>query len=307
MAALFLSRSTTACFRHLPRTASPVLARAEFSTRRTEIWTPEDKEIADLQSHGLAYQGKADRPNTSIAEQTAEAQQTRSRRPKIGETSRRLQSMGYRAAYSTGAWTSRETQSITNRYSQGRSSGELLPSFRKNNQQMVRHASTNASSSPSAAGNLLTWDRFFKLRRNRRWINAGCSIVTAIASVVVFGPMLAERDFDTWGAQISGMDPVVVLGVSTISIAAVGWLMGPTIGNGGFRFWVGRKGWSREIAVKEKSFYARIKKYRADASSSSPQNPIPDYYGEKVASVKDYRRWLKDQRAFNLKKNKNMI
>lgn len=58
---------------------------------------------------------------------------------------------------------------------------------------------------------------------------------------------------------------------------------------------------------KEKSFYSRIKRYRADPSSSSPQNPIPDYYGEKIASVKDYRRWLKDQRAFNLKKNKNML
>lgn len=58
---------------------------------------------------------------------------------------------------------------------------------------------------------------------------------------------------------------------------------------------------------KEKSFFARIKRYRADPSSSSLSNPIPDYYGEKIASVKDYRRWLKDQRAFNLKKNKNMI
>jgi hypothetical protein len=58
---------------------------------------------------------------------------------------------------------------------------------------------------------------------------------------------------------------------------------------------------------KEKSFYARIKRYRADPSSSSPQNPIPDYYGEKIASVKDYRRWLKDQRVFNRKKNRAFV
>ena len=58
---------------------------------------------------------------------------------------------------------------------------------------------------------------------------------------------------------------------------------------------------------KEKSFFARVKRYRADPSSSSPQNPLPDYYGEKIGSVKDYKRWLKDQRAFNLKKNKNML
>ena len=61
------------------------------------------------------------------------------------------------------------------------------------------------------------------------------------------------------------------------------------------------------VLQKETSFYGRIKRYRADPSASSPQNPIPDYYGEKIASVKDYRRWLKDQRAFNLKKNKAFV
>jgi import inner membrane translocase subunit TIM23 len=154
---------------------------------------------------------------------------------------------------------------------------------------------------------VLTWDRFFKVRRNRRWLNAGCSLVTAVSSVAIGAPLLAQQDFDTWAAQASGLDPIIVMGISTFGIAAAGWLLGPVFGNGGFRIWAGRKGWTKEIAGKEKSFYARIKKYRADASSSSPQNPIPDYYGEKVASVKDYRRWLKDQKAFNLKKNKNMI
>ncbi|CZT18395.1 uncharacterized protein RCC_04239 [Ramularia collo-cygni] len=187
---------------------------------------------------------------------------------------------------------------------------------RQHRSMQIRHASTvetttptppTPNQTPSAADELLTWDRFFKLRRTRRWINAGCSIVTAVASVGIFAPVLAQQDFDVWGAQISGLDPVIVIGISTFGIAALGWLMGPTVGNGGFRIWAGRRGWTKEIASKEKSFYARIKKYRADASSSSPQNPIPDYYGEKVASVKDYRRWLKDQRAFNLKKNKNMI
>jgi len=48
-------------------------------------------------------------------------------------------------------------------------------------------------------------------------------------------------------------------------------------------------------------------KYRADPASSSPQNPIPDYYGEKISSVKDYRRWRKDQKAFKLKKTKNLF
>ena len=53
---------------------------------------------------------------------------------------------------------------------------------------------------------------------------------------------------------------------------------------------------------KDKEFYRRIQARRVDPASSSIQNPVPDYYGEKIGSVADYRRWLKDQRAFNLKR-----
>jgi mitochondrial import inner membrane translocase subunit TIM23 len=53
---------------------------------------------------------------------------------------------------------------------------------------------------------------------------------------------------------------------------------------------------------KEKEFYSRIKKYRVDPSASSLANPVPDFYGEKISSVKGYRQWLKDQRAFNKKR-----
>ncbi|KAF7190346.1 Presequence translocated-associated motor subunit pam17, mitochondrial [Pseudocercospora fuligena] len=171
----------------------------------------------------------------------------------------------------------------------------------------ARKASTTTSTTQAIPDNVLTWDRFFELRRTRRWINLGCSVLTSVITVGVATPLIAQADFDSWGAQISGLDPIVVLGISTFTVAAGGWLCGPSFGNLMFSLWAGRRGWRAGIAEKEKSFYARIKRYRADASASSPQNPIPDYYGEKIGSVKDYRRWLKDQRAFNLKKNKNMI
>lgn len=58
------------------------------------------------------------------------------------------------------------------------------------------------------------------------------------------------------------------------------------------------------LSQKEREFYARIKKFRVDPSVSSMQNPVPDYYGEKIGSVTGYRRWLKDQRAFRLKRGK---
>ncbi len=53
---------------------------------------------------------------------------------------------------------------------------------------------------------------------------------------------------------------------------------------------------------KEREFYQRIKRYRSDPAGQSMNNPVPDYYGEKITSVKDYRRWLKDQRAFRRKR-----
>lgn len=53
---------------------------------------------------------------------------------------------------------------------------------------------------------------------------------------------------------------------------------------------------------KEKQFYQRIKRYRADPASQSMANPVPDYYGEKVDSVAAYRQWLKDQRGFTKKR-----
>jgi import inner membrane translocase subunit TIM23 len=34
---------------------------------------------------------------------------------------------------------------------------------------------------------------------------------------------------------------------------------------------------------------------------------VPDFYGEKIQSVQGYRRWLKDQRAFNKKKTANFV
>ena len=53
---------------------------------------------------------------------------------------------------------------------------------------------------------------------------------------------------------------------------------------------------------KEKDFYQHIKRHRVDPSSQSVSNPVPDYYGEKIDSLKAYRQWLKDQRAFTRKR-----
>ncbi|KAF2405324.1 mitochondrial import protein Pam17 [Trichodelitschia bisporula] len=175
----------------------------------------------------------------------------------------------------------------------------------------VRHASTTAPPStgtgptqtPQATD--LTWNTFLALRRTRRRINLACSAVSGAAALVVGTGAALSADVDSVGAQALGLDPMIVLGLSGVVSAAGGWLAGPVVGNAVFR--VVWRGWRGGIEKKEKEFYARIKKHRVDPSSSSISNPVPDYYGEKIGSVADYRRWLKDQRAFNLKRGKALV
>lgn len=121
----------------------------------------------------------------------------------------------------------------------------------------VRNASTATSTSAQQPPqDALTWDRFFDLRRKRRFINLGASIVTAGTTVLVVGPIIAQQDIDSWAAQLSGMDPMIVLGLSTFAVAGGGWLCGPSFGNAMFSLWASRRGWNKliaEVRLQEKS------------------------------------------------------
>jgi import inner membrane translocase subunit TIM23 len=121
-----------------------------------------------------------------------------------------------------------------------------------------------------------------------------------MASTVVGVQVLSNQDLEHFGAQVMGLDPFVVLGMATAACGAVGWLVGPFVGNA---IWglVYRR-YKPSVVIKEKEFYDRIKRFRVDPSSNSIANPVPDYYGEKIGSVQGYRQWLKDQRAYNRKR-----
>jgi import inner membrane translocase subunit TIM23 len=55
------------------------------------------------------------------------------------------------------------------------------------------------------------------------------------------------------------------------------------------------------MEIRDREFYAHIVKNRVDPSRQSVSNPVPDYYAEKVGSLKQYRQWLRDQSAFRRK------
>ncbi|RYP60380.1 hypothetical protein DL769_008149 [Monosporascus sp. CRB-8-3] len=175
-----------------------------------------------------------------------------------------------------------------------------------------RHASTTASSpaSPSPkssasadtntnATSPLDWNTFFRLRKTRRRVQLASSVVTTLAGGAAGALLLVNQDLE-WLVNNIPMDPFFSLGLLTLAFSGLGWLVGPVLGS--TLFYLFRRGVKQPMAAKEAEFFARIKKNRVDPTTSSVQNPVPDFYGEKISSVAGYRQWLKDQRAFNKKR-----
>ncbi|KAJ3298618.1 TIM23 complex component [Borealophlyctis nickersoniae] len=61
----------------------------------------------------------------------------------------------------------------------------------------------------------------------------------------------------------------------------------------------------RAIDTRDREFFHRIQRHRPkEIAAATPipgsQGGMPDYYGEKIDSVADYRSWLKKQRKFRI-------
>ncbi|KAH0491074.1 hypothetical protein TgHK011_002517 [Trichoderma gracile] len=166
----------------------------------------------------------------------------------------------------------------------------------------ARPYSSSASSDPAPAR--LDWNSFFKLRLRRRRIQLLFSVITGLAGGAAGTVVLAEGFAEPLIAQVP-LDPFFTLGIMTMACAGLGWLIGPTIGNQ--VFYLVNHRFKAQMLQKEAEFFARIKRHRADPTNSSAGNPVPDFYGEKIQSVAGYRRWLKDQRAFNKKKSASFV
>ncbi|KAI4088719.1 MAG: hypothetical protein LQ344_005875 [Seirophora lacunosa] len=148
----------------------------------------------------------------------------------------------------------------------------------------------------------LTWNTYLSLRRSRRTYSFLSSLLTC-AGTTASAFYLISQHYDAMGAtlhSISGVDPIFMLALSAVAAGGAGWLLGPFVGEAAFRV-VYRREWGR-MAAKEKDFYARIRRHRVDPSLASYSNPLPDYYGEKIGSVQEFRTWMRDQRAYNRKR-----
>ncbi|KAI5463678.1 Presequence translocated-associated motor subunit PAM17, mitochondrial [Mariannaea sp. PMI_226] len=167
----------------------------------------------------------------------------------------------------------------------------------------TRASSTHVSprEAPSAP---LDWNTFFDLRTKRRRVQMVFSVASGLGTGFVGSGALLAGAGEAMTEHIP-LDPIVTLGFATLAFTALGWLIGPTIGS--YFFWLRYHKWKTQMTIKEAEFFTRIKKHRVDPSNSSTSNPVPDFYGEKIQSVAGYRRWLKDQKAFDKKKRADFV
>lgn len=143
-----------------------------------------------------------------------------------------------------------------------------------------------------------TWSDFFKLRKQERKINLGSSIVTAFLGCNASWAYLSTMQIDPT-QMIMGFDPLMVVSAGLIASGAVGYLFGPLFGTNIFK--LKNKAQLDEYNNKTKAFLKHVVANRVDSSSQSFSNPVPDYYGEKIGSLREYRQWLRDCHAFRRK------
>ena len=62
---------------------------------------------------------------------------------------------------------------------------------------------------------------------------------------------------------------------------------------------------------RDKEFFERVKRLRVPSELQALNATLPDYYGEKVKSLSDYRKWIRKQREYLAKslggQNKKLI
>ncbi|KAL6948884.1 TIM23 complex component [Hanseniaspora vineae] len=169
------------------------------------------------------------------------------------------------------------------------------------NSNIYKRAYTTASNiqKTKPTNTELTWSKFFQIRRQERKINIGSSVLSAFLTSNIAFAYVATIEIDPT-QTIFGLDPSIVLIGGVMTSAAFGYLIGPSI-FGRPIFQLRHRSVLEGYNLKNKVFLKHIIKNRVDASKQSFSNPPPDYYGEKIGSLKEYRRWLRDCHAYRIK------
>lgn len=98
---------------------------------------------------------------------------------------------------------------------------------------------------------------------------------------------------------ILGLEPFIFYTGCTVACMGMGYLLGPTVGAACWR--ITHRRTMKLIDARDREFHKRIVKNRVDPTAQSATNPVPDFYGEKIGSLHQYRQWLRDQAKYKRK------
>lgn len=141
----------------------------------------------------------------------------------------------------------------------------------------------------------MSWPEFFFTRRRLQLIKRFGGIPFVASFWLAEGLVLSLPIFDPT-KTLFGMDPMVVVGLGSVLGSVGSYFAGAALTGLVWRWF--RSSSASQLDEKQRDFYARVSKHRANV----PPNPTQmnfsfDYYGEKVHSMSDYKAWLRRQRT----------
>ncbi len=145
----------------------------------------------------------------------------------------------------------------------------------------------------------LGWEEFLTLRKKQRGISIVSSVIGTLIAMGIAWVWVASKEIDPT-ETIFGLDAFTVYIGGIMCVGVIGYLLGPPL-IGDTVFNLTHRGIMSSYRIKQKMFLKHVRKMRVDASRQSMNNPVPDYYGEKIGSLKDYRQWLRDCNEYRRK------
>ncbi|KAG0251869.1 TIM23 complex component, partial [Mortierella polycephala] len=216
--------------------------------------------------------------------------------PGVGEKTHPQPTTSKPGVAATESGTAKQATSTTAAESTASKAGDAA----KKSVGTMKSASARAEhAGAEAAGeqHTMDWNSYFQLRRTRRNYERVFMVPCAVVGLGGAGYYFANKDFDP--TPIFGMDQVLVYAAGTVAAGIVGLAMGPVVGNMVFRTTHSKA--KPLVDRMDTEFYKHIVRNRADPTANSVRNPVPDYYGEKIKSVSEYRKWLRKQREYRRK------
>ncbi|CAO1620699.1 unnamed protein product [Sympodiomycopsis kandeliae] len=173
-----------------------------------------------------------------------------------------------------------------------------LHSLKTSSSRTFATVPSSSSTTSAAQSNKLPWETYLKMRKSRRLAGLMTAVPTTVLAGATAGSYFLTQEIDPSQA-IFGIDPIYWYGLATVSATGLGYLIGPSIGTGIWSLF--HRSQIRQMQKKDADFFEHIKRRRVDPSRSNMQNPIPDFYGEKISSLKEYRSWLRDCSVYRRK------